>query len=203
MRLGILRDKRYVRSAQHNRYAATAEVICQLICPFRGASDDRHADQVGSQVEIDILNAFIHDLDFHIKFWRNICRESSESERSIAEVLFEDASAMSIQGALGRNQNKFHYGKPPIPTFYFQHIRIGFVPRNTHMTISNAEEVIAAPTIPFQISFREIQIPIFTDCQIFFKTYPTKVYPLLLTSTSSWHIFNKPLEKGYYSCYDG
>jgi hypothetical protein len=69
--------------------------------------------------------------------------------------LFKDASAMTIQGALGRNQNKFHNGKPPSlasqsqstvhdtlvlydlmqatlyfkTTFYTQHVHIGFVPQ--------------------------------------------------------------------------
>src|SRR5687768_1486849 len=113
MRLGILRDEGDVRSPQYDRYTATAEVICQLIRLFRGAGDDCHPNQLGAQVEIDIFNTFIDDLHFHIEFRRNIGRKGSERERSITQVLFEDASTMTIERTFGRNQNKFHDAKHP------------------------------------------------------------------------------------------
>jgi hypothetical protein len=43
------------------------------------------------------------------------------------------------------------------------------------MTIRNAEEVMAALAMPFQISYREIQISIFADCRIFSKPIPQRL----------------------------
>ena len=136
------------------------------------------------------------------KFWRNIGRQCSEREWSIAKVLFEDASTMTIEWTLGRNQNKFHDGKYPSLVGQSQSIVsdalvfsdlisssiifqnrlfmpntsvLDFVSHDTCMTISHSEEMACINDLVSDFSLAKLIFYI-TNCQTYSRRIPQRPY---------------------------
>ncbi len=66
--LGVFGDERDVRPTQHHRDAPAAVVVGQLISADGRAGDNRHADQVGLQGQVNVFDAFVDDFNIYIQF---------------------------------------------------------------------------------------------------------------------------------------
>ena len=100
MRLGIIRHERHVRAAEHDGDAARTECGRHLVRARRGSGDDREADDVGGQIAIDVLDAFIDELEIGVEPRRHERGERRQRQRRVTQGLPEDAATMAIQRPL-------------------------------------------------------------------------------------------------------
>jgi hypothetical protein len=103
-----------MRSAQHHRDAAGAEVAGKLVAARRAAGDDRDADQVGVEVERRVADALVVEREFGVELGRRQRRQGGERERLVAQRLLEDAAAVSVERAFRREEGDLYGPFAPI-----------------------------------------------------------------------------------------
>ena len=108
MLLGLLRHQRDVRTAEHHGNAARAIVASDLVGAHGAAGDDRQSDQIGGEIERDILDAFVVQHEFDVELGRGKRRQRGQRQRLVAQRFFEDSAAAAIERSLRRKQRDLH-----------------------------------------------------------------------------------------------